>query len=163
MYTEHMYKNSLAHFGIHGQKWGIRRFQNEDRTWTEEGKKRYGKKSERQIRKAERKAEKKARKDAVKKIRKNNKNRQVLSDDELAAAVRRLQNEKMLRELTEREVNAGRTYAKEILKDVGKRTIPAIATVGALYAGKKAISHITKGKHGAELASDIYKYAIKKK
>lgn len=34
--------NYLAHFGIKGQKWGIRRFQNEDGTLTEAGKKRYG-------------------------------------------------------------------------------------------------------------------------
>lgn len=33
--------NSLQHFGIKGQKWGVRRFQNEDGTLTEEGKKRY--------------------------------------------------------------------------------------------------------------------------
>lgn len=32
----------LEHHGILGQKWGIRRFQNEDRTWTEAGKERYG-------------------------------------------------------------------------------------------------------------------------
>lgn len=32
----------LAHSGIKGQKWGVRRFQNEDRTWTEAGKIRYG-------------------------------------------------------------------------------------------------------------------------
>lgn len=32
----------LAHHGIHGQKWGIRRFQNPDGTLTEAGKKRYG-------------------------------------------------------------------------------------------------------------------------
>lgn len=32
----------LAHHGIKGQKWGIRRYQNEDGTFTEEGKKRYG-------------------------------------------------------------------------------------------------------------------------
>lgn len=31
----------LAHFGIKGQKWGIRRYQNEDGSLTEEGKKRY--------------------------------------------------------------------------------------------------------------------------
>lgn len=32
----------LIHYGIKGQKWGIRRFQNEDGTLTEEGKARYG-------------------------------------------------------------------------------------------------------------------------
>lgn len=33
--------NSLSHHGIKGQKWGVRRFQNEDGTLTNEGKKRY--------------------------------------------------------------------------------------------------------------------------
>ena len=36
------YGTYLAHFGIKGQKWGVRRFQNPDRTWTEAGKERYG-------------------------------------------------------------------------------------------------------------------------
>lgn len=34
--------DSLAHYGIEGQKWGVRRYQNEDGTLTEEGKRRYG-------------------------------------------------------------------------------------------------------------------------
>ena len=33
--------NSLSHSGIKGQKWGLRRFQNEDGTLTDLGKKRY--------------------------------------------------------------------------------------------------------------------------
>ena len=37
----------LEHHGIKGQKWGVRRYQNSDRTWTEAGKKRYGSASER--------------------------------------------------------------------------------------------------------------------
>ena len=36
------YNNYLAHHGIKGQKWGVRRYQNEDGTLTEEGKRRYG-------------------------------------------------------------------------------------------------------------------------
>ena len=36
-------KSFLLHYGILGQKWGVRRYQNEDRTLTEEGKKRYRK------------------------------------------------------------------------------------------------------------------------
>ena len=35
-------KNELYHWGIKGQKWGIRRFQNEDGSLTPEGRKRYG-------------------------------------------------------------------------------------------------------------------------
>ena len=34
-------ESSLTHYGIRGQKWGVRRFQNENGSLTEEGKKRY--------------------------------------------------------------------------------------------------------------------------
>ncbi|MBP5564589.1 MAG: hypothetical protein J6X45_02565 [Lachnospiraceae bacterium] len=34
-------EDTLEHHGILGQKWGIRRFQNPDGSWTEEGRKRY--------------------------------------------------------------------------------------------------------------------------
>ena len=36
------YYGYLAHHGIKGQKWGVRRYENPDGTLTEEGKKRYG-------------------------------------------------------------------------------------------------------------------------
>jgi hypothetical protein len=36
------FSDDLSHSGIPGQKWGLRRFQNKDRTWTEAGKERYG-------------------------------------------------------------------------------------------------------------------------
>lgn len=36
------FSNSLSHHGIKGQKWGNRRYQNEDGTLTEEGRRRYG-------------------------------------------------------------------------------------------------------------------------
>lgn len=36
------YNDELYHHGVKGQKWGVRRYQNEDGTLTEEGKQRYG-------------------------------------------------------------------------------------------------------------------------
>ena len=40
------YPDYLVHYGIFGQKWGVRRYQNEDGTLTEEGKERYNQKLE---------------------------------------------------------------------------------------------------------------------
>lgn len=61
----------LYHYGIKGQKWGIRKYQNEDGTLTSEGKARYGydettgklSKEGRKVEKSDRKA---ALKDAIK-------------------------------------------------------------------------------------------------
>ena len=39
--TQTQYPDYLMHYGIAGQRWGIRRYQNEDGTLTEEGKLRY--------------------------------------------------------------------------------------------------------------------------
>lgn len=39
---EYNYTDTLAHHGIKGQKWGVRRFQNEDGSLTPAGEKRYG-------------------------------------------------------------------------------------------------------------------------
>ena len=39
------YNNSISHYGIKGQKWGERNYQNPDGTLTEEGRKRYASKS----------------------------------------------------------------------------------------------------------------------
>lgn len=39
----YVFDDELCHWGIKGQKWGDRRFQNEDGSWTPEGRERYGK------------------------------------------------------------------------------------------------------------------------
>lgn len=42
---DNVYEDYLAHHGIKGQKWGVRRYQNEDGTLTSSGRQRYGESS----------------------------------------------------------------------------------------------------------------------
>ena len=45
-FKKYLPESELKHHGIKGQKWGVRRFQNEDGTLTKAGKERYGKREE---------------------------------------------------------------------------------------------------------------------
>lgn len=45
------YKDELQHHGIKGQKWGVRRYQNKDGSLTSAGKKRYGRRVQKAIKK----------------------------------------------------------------------------------------------------------------
>ena len=54
MRTVKYYSNELTHWGVKGQKWGVRRYQNEDGTLTEAGKKRYAREQTRALNKASR-------------------------------------------------------------------------------------------------------------
>ncbi len=64
------YGEELYHFGIKGQRWGIRRYQNEDGTLTEAGKRRAAKKDEKWAKKNEEKITKKAEKKVSKQMSK---------------------------------------------------------------------------------------------
>lgn len=137
-----MYESYLAHHGVKGQKWGVRRYQNTDGTLTAEGK------------------AKKARSESVKSKRSDSKNRGTLTNAQLKEKIERLQLEKQLRELTDKEVNSGRTYATDILKDIGKKVLTTAGAGAILYAGKAAVSGNFDMK---EFGSAIFNGGAKKK
>ena len=74
--------------------------------------------------------------------------------------IKRLQLEKQFRELTETEVNPGKTYAESILKDIGKRALPTIGT-GALLYGAVALS--TRSFNPKDFAAAMFNGGAKKK
>lgn len=87
----------LAHHGIKGQKWGVRRYQNSDGSYTEEGKRRYGSGSKSSL-----------------SPRKRYEN---LTDEEISNRIKRRQNELKLEELDmQTSVPIGMRYVGGILK-----------------------------------------------
>lgn len=69
-FSKYIPENELSHHGILGQKWGVRRFQNEDGTLTARGKKRLERKDNRWIKKNATKIHNKAYKKSQREMRK---------------------------------------------------------------------------------------------
>ena len=129
----------LMHYGVSGQKWGVRRYQNEDGSLTPEGKERYN--------------------DSSPESKKWNKQEtSYLSDEELNRRNSRLQRERQYRDLTTTEKERDRESMK---KEFKKKLItaalitPVIALVGV--AGKKYAAQAAKvlGKYGKRLFNKL--------
>lgn len=105
--SEYLY---LAHHGIKGQKWGVRRYQNPDGSYTEEGKRRY------------------------KKALTPKKRYSELSDDEVANAIKRRQNELKLDELEmQASLPIGVRYVGGLIKSGATKGV-TLAVAGVSFA-----------------------------
>ena len=115
--------NQLYHFGILGQKWGIRRFQNKDGTRTSEGKKR------------EREETTPSEDHLESQVARGNATK-GLSNAELKRLNERLQLEKSYRDLTKADTEKGESFMKQIGKDILKQ--------GLTEAGKGLLVRVSK-------------------
>lgn len=110
-----MAQNELYHWGIKGQRWGIRRYRNEDGTLTEAGKQRYSKQLERIS--TRRNLSGSRRTSTLERARK--KNIEEMSNQELQEYINRMNLERNYRNLTKRDLMQGNKIAKNILAYYG--------------------------------------------
>lgn len=135
--------NELAHWGILGMRWGVRRYQNKDGSLTAAGRKRYGDGGPNSDSKSGKKDDNdsSAKKSSSSSTTSSKKVLDTMSDDDLSRMIKRLEMEKKLRDLLKEEapsdsVKKGKDYAEKIIK-AGK----VMASVAAISTSVIAIKN----------------------
>ena len=116
---------TFYHHGIRGQKWGIRRYQNPDGSYTALGKKRRNQTEE----------------DRVKSKReKMYKNVRTLSTEEISKQIERLKAEQTLKDAINRDLHPVRTAVSNVLKSTGGKVATTALTGAVVYAIRSAMT-----------------------
>lgn len=114
-----VHDDTLEHHGIKGQKWGVRRYQNEDGTRTAAGKKREQSRSNESAHDDYNKAH-------------SGKSVKDMSDAELRNHLNRLQMEKQYSQLTNSDTSKGKKFVSDAMK-VATTVATASTTALTIY------------------------------
>ena len=141
-------ENELYHFGIKGMRWGVRRYQNQDGSLTNAGKKRLKKGH------ASNEENDSSNKSSTKSS--STKTVEDMSDDELRQAINRLQLEQQYKNLSPKNVSKGKKFVDTVKNDVLK---PAAIDIGKQVAK----SLMTKGVNSLITDESLKVYTNNKK
>lgn len=120
-------ESALAHFGIKGQKWGVRRYQNSDGTYTDAGRKRYGFKSRRK--KVEKTYKNKEEAIEARDLKYINAHKSDYSTKELNDLMNRINTEQRLSEMANKN---NRDAKKKVEKIFKSNAFKAVATASII-------------------------------
>lgn len=145
-------QNYIVHSGIKGQKWGIRRYQNEDGSLTPEGKERYrdvkkiyksGMKTARGISNIEERSKKKKEKtDLANELKKTEESLKNMSDDDLRKIVNRMNLEEQYKIAKDkRSTQKGKASTKEVLDTFGDVVGIIGGVAGIVAVVSKIVDH----------------------
>lgn len=131
--------DDVEHYGVPGMKWGVRRSQASlDRAAGRKPARPKKVRTSRKERKVARASDRVKDTNTKSGRRSASANRRHLSDNDISSLVKRLENEKKLKGLIDQDVSPGRTFAKTVMSDAGKRALTTVATGGMLYGAKYA-------------------------
>lgn len=134
--------DELQHWGIKGQKWGVRRFQNADGSLTAEGKKRYGKGgSETEPETTEAKKTRILKSRSAKELYKN---ADLFTTQELQEAYNRLTLERNIRSLAPAEVSKGEKFMDSTI-NWGKKVSNLVQVGTELYSNMEKVRKMIDG------------------
>lgn len=123
----------ICHYGIKGQRWGVRRFQPYSK----------GQKKGKTVGKASRASKRQRKEEAIISDRQQAlQNRRHLSDNELRRRINRLRMEEDFKSLSKRDLDTGRKRSSKVLSAIGNKATAVVAaavTGAAIYAIRQAI------------------------